>query len=163
MRNSDNFVMLGSKTVFKMSALRLVVVTVVKSVWRRHPRNLSLQLSGTVHSISAMWTKSRIPWLSCPLLYRFSLSLFAFASFYQRIFQLARCSLPRKFSTKKVINYRCSLFGETKITKYFIIINFLKLKTSFLRAYMLMHKLVPICRVQCFSENILWAEKYLSS
>ena len=31
-RNSDNFVMLGSKTVFKMSALRLVVVTVVKSM-----------------------------------------------------------------------------------------------------------------------------------
>ena len=92
---------------------------------------------------------------SLTLVSRSSLSLFAFASFYQRIFQLARCSLPRKFSTKKVINYRCSLFGETKITKYFIIINFLKLKTSFLRAYMLMHKLVPICRVQCFSENIL--------
>lgn len=31
-QNSDNFVMLGSKTVFKMIALRLVVVTVVKSL-----------------------------------------------------------------------------------------------------------------------------------
>ena len=30
-----------------------------------------------------------------------------------------------------------------------MIINFLKLKTSFLRAYILMYNLVSICRVQC--------------